>query len=66
MFNIHALGVLWKPPSGDFNTSIVCLSTIVETNFALLNCETRILLAMIILNYQTELVRHGAQCYLHM
>lgn len=33
MFNIHAQGVLWKPPSGDFNTSIVCPSTIVETNF---------------------------------
>lgn len=31
-----------------------------------LNCETRILLDMIILNYQTELVPHGAQCYLHM
>lgn len=34
MFNIHALGVLWKARSGDFNTSVVCPSTIVETIFA--------------------------------
>lgn len=35
MFSMHALGVLREPPSEEFNTSFVSLSTIVETNFAL-------------------------------